>query len=498
MDLAEYIRMSTNHQEDSPEVQKKVNREYCAAHGHNIVKTYQDLGKSGGSIDGREDLLNLLNDTEKNFFEGVIIYKLDRAFRNLGEQIVALKKLKQYDKKLIASADPVTEGPAGDLVTNIIGAVNQFERELIGERIKHHNREVARKGKWTGGSCAPFGYDYDREAKQMNVNEEEAKILRKLYEIFVETEGTSVTAWELNSLGLKTKKGLSWSPRLVKNILSNPFYAGMTRYGFCHKRKEEGKVGRKVKYARSEEYSLYPGQHQAIISKEAFDEVQYILNNKKTYKKQSERVYVFTGIFKCRMCGGNVSGAYYQHIQKKGYRCNTHINRKDDCKGFNKVEHKIETAIYKAINENYLLIMKLNQANPRADIEIKQLENDLKEKIKNIDITMSRQVKLYEARIYDDETFFGKRKKSLAQKEEIENKLKTVNESKGLSMKTENIIQLLTNFHKMWPMRWKAPLQYRILIHSIIKEIYSDGKILEVFFVSSALPGWKEHVVVDL
>lgn len=493
MDLAEYVRMSTNHQEDSPEVQKKVNREYCAAHGHNIVKTYQDLGKSGGSIDGREGLLSLLNDAEKNFFSGVLVYKLDRAFRNLGEQIVALKRLKQYDKKLISSADPVAEGPAGDLVTNIIGAVNQFERELIGERIKHHNREVAKKGKWTGGSCAPFGYDYNREAKQMVVSEEEAKVFRKACEIFIKTEGTSVTAWELNSLGMKTKKGLPWTPWLVRNILTNPFYIGKVRYGFCHKRK-----GEKVTYARSDEYTLYTGQHPAIISEELFYKIQNIFQNKKTYRKQSDRVYVFTGILKCRICGGNVGGAYHQHIQKKGYRCCTHISRKDDCKGFNKLEHLIETPVINELNTNYHLLKSLKQVNLENVVEFKQTEDDLLEKIKNINIKLSRQAKLYEIGIDSEDVFLDKRKQSLMEKEKIEKKLASLRDSKNFSSKKEDIMQLLTNLNEIWPMRWKAPLQYRKLIHTLIREMYTDGKVLEIFFTPYTIPGWREHVIVTL
>lgn len=485
--LAPYIRMSTDKQEDSPETQLKVIQEYCKLNGYDLLSPpYMDLAKSGGYMEGRESLKKLLHDAEKKVFEGVIIYKLDRAFRNLGEQIVTLKRLKQLGIKLIAAADPLSEGAAGDLVGNILGAVNQFERELTGERIYHHNRELAKKGKWTGGSRPPLGYWYDKEKKKIFVEPKEAEAIKQMVVSFKKCRGTSLTAQELNSLGHRTKDGLSWTPQLVYNVLTNPFYNGKVRYGYRKTiRTEKGK-----RYCKpGDKYEVFPGEHEALIPDEDFQFIQSILKSKTTYKNQSERVYVFTGIFKCLLCGGPVTGAYYKHIDEKGYRCLNHTTRKDTCKGFTKLEHLIETAIYRELMSNIDFVnvhkdepITLEKSRPKNESKIKRLEQKL-----------LRQQEMYEDGIYDRDTFYSRRKETLGELEALKK------ESKAKPEKDyKNILSVLNDFARWWVSRWEVPLEYRNVIHSLVKEMYSDGKTLEIFFYPFNIPGWREHVKVQL
>lgn len=488
MDLAAYIRMSTDKQEDSPETQLKIIQEYASQTGHKIVQVYQDMARSGGSMENRAALRELIRDAESKVFSGVIIYKLDRAFRNLGEQIVTLKKLKQLGIRLLAAADPIAEGgAAGDLIVNILGAVNQFERELTGERIYHHNRELAKKGKWTGGSRPPLGYNYDKKTKTISVVPEEAEVIRQIFETFKRTQGTSTAAWTLNSLGYKTRDGLSWSPQLVHNVLTNPFYTGKVRYGY---RKaiitETGKKWCKP----GNNYEIFPGEHEALVSEEDFEFIQDIFRRKDTFKKQSSRVYVFTGIFKCSMCGGPVTGIWHSHINKKGYRCLHHTTRKDSCKGFNKLEHIIEKAIYKQLIQNIEFIenhklIPVGTPSDNSAVTEKQ--------IRRLEQKLLRQQDMYEEGILDKESFYQKRKAAL---DEIE--LLKKNSVKANKQEVEGVLNTLKAFQEIWPSRWDAPLDYRAIIHHLIKEMYSDGKMLDVIFYPFPFTGWKNRVTVEL
>ena len=489
MQLAAYIRMSTDKQEDSPETQRRIIQEYCNQNGHALIRTYQDLAKSGGSMDGRAALRELIRDAEKKVFDGVIIYKLDRAFRNLGEQVVTLKKLKNLGIKLLAAADPMSDGAAGDLIVNILGAVNQFERELTGERIFHHNRELAKQGKWTGGSRPPLGYGYNKKTKQIYTIPEEAATVKKVFEIFLKTQGSSTTAWELNRMGFKTKDGLSWTPQLVYNVLTNPFYTGKIRYGY---RKQVQTENGKSYCKPGDKYELFPGQHEQIISDEDFEIVQEIFRRNSTYKKQSDRIYVFSGIFKCLICGGPVVGMYHHHINKKGYRCHWRVSRKDVCKGFTKLEYMIEDAVYKAITSNNEYLQQ------HKNVTVSSIDNspsvDVSKQIKRLEQKLLRQQDMYEEGIYDKETFFVKRKATL---EEIEN-LKKSAKGKNHSAQEEMIIGLMRKFNEIWAYRWDMPMEYRNLIHSLIREMYSDGKVLEIFFHPLELPGWQDKIKIQL
>jgi len=490
MQLAAYIRMSTERQEDSPETQLKIIKEYCKQNGHTIVRVYQDLAKSGGSMEGRAELRELLRDAEQKVFEGVVIYKLDRAFRNLGEQLVTLKKLKSLEVKLVAVADPLSEGAAGGLIVNILGSVNQFERELTGERIYHHNRELAKKGKWTGGSRPPLGYRYDKEIKKIEVVPEEAEIIRQIASTFLKTKGTSTTAWEMNSMGYKTRDGLSWSPQLIHNVLTNPFYIGRVRYGY---RKTFISESGKKYCKRSKEYESFPGEHEPLISEDDFNVIQDVFSRKDTFKKKSNRVYVFTGIFKCSMCGGPVTGAFHSHISKKGYRCLHHIERKDSCKGFQKLEYIIENAIQIELIKNIELVKVLEKSSEVSTKKTTKSDNG--KRIKKMEQKLLRQQEMYEEGIDDKETFYRKRKITLSELEKLKNE--SILQDNGRD--DSHAFQLLKSFQENWDHRWEAPIAYRDLIHSLIKEIYSDGKTLDIFFYPfNRLPGWRERVMVDL
>lgn len=481
MDLAAYIRMSTNLQEDSPETQRRIIEEYCQKNGHTVVKWYQDLAKSGGSMEGRAELRELLRDAGERIFEGVIIYKLDRAFRNLGEQVVTLKKLKGLGIKLVAAADPMTEGAAGDLIVNILGAVNQFERELTGERIYHHNRELAKKGKWTGGSRPPLGYGYDKKKKEIYVIPEEAETVRKVYEVYLRVRGISVAAHELNLMGLKTKDGLTWSPHLVVNVLKNPFYTGKVRYGY--RKAIVTETGKKY-YKQKTNYEIFPGQHESIISDEMFNEVQEIFS-KYRHRNKSGRVYIFTGILFCLTCGGTASGCYHNHIKKQGYRCSTHVERKMECPGFYKLEYKIEDAVYRALLRNFKSVQPGNIEKPKAK-EVPTV--NIEARLARLEQKMQRQSEMYEDGIYDKETFLKRRKATLNEIEELKASITGQEEREDDS---EILRGLANSLMDIWQARWEHPEKYRNLIHSLIEKMFTDGKKLDIHFFPFNAPGWR-------
>jgi len=487
MNLVSYIRMSTDKQEDSPETQSKVIKDYCEKNNHRLIKTYQDLGKSGGNISGRAGLLQLIRDAEKKLFEGIIVYKLDRAFRDLSEQITTLRKLKDFGVQFISVTDPISEGVTGNLMVNLLGSINQFEREITGERIYHHNRELAKKGKWTGGSRPPLGYGYDKVGKKIYTIPEEVEVVKKVYEIFLDKQGSSLTAWELNSLGLKTKDGKTWSPDLVYNVLNNPFYCGRIRYGYRKATKTpEGKT-----YCRSnrDNYEVFQGDHEAIISDKMFNAVQDIYRSKNTYKKKSDRVYVFTGILKCAFCGGPVVG-FCSIAGKKGYRCLWHTNRKHICRGQSKMEQIIDSAFCLATENNINMALK-NTKNPNTKKH--SPKKNLEGYLKKLEQKIERQVYLFTEGIYSEDTFTKERKKVLEEKAKLEGQIR---EYENIS--TEEHYRLLISFQDAYPFRWKKPLEYRNLIRSIVKEIYLRGEELIIYYKPFALPGWEECKKVSM
>jgi DNA invertase Pin-like site-specific DNA recombinase len=133
MKVAIYARVSTRDKQN-PEVQLRELRRYCASRGLRIVQTEVDRGK--GSVDKREGLNRILEAVRTRRVDGVVVLKLDRLFRSLKNLIQTLEEFEALKVKFIAVRDQVDmTTPSGRLFIQIIGALGEFERELIRERV---------------------------------------------------------------------------------------------------------------------------------------------------------------------------------------------------------------------------------------------------------------------------------------------------------------------------------------------------------------------------
>jgi len=248
-------------------------REACEAfirsqtgEGWRLIKTaYDDGGFSGGGMD-RPGLQQLLADIRAGLVDTVVVYKVDRLTRSLTD---FAKMVEVFDAKRVSFVAVTqqfnTTTSMGRLTLNVLLSFAQFEREVIGERIRDKVAASKRKGIWMGGNL-PFGYSV-RERKLI-VNEEEAGIVRDIFERYLKLGSVRFLANELRGGGIVSdarvsKKGNAsggkeFSRGALYYLLSNPVYLGEIR----HRR------------------DRYPGQHEAIISRELWDQVQQRLQNR--------------------------------------------------------------------------------------------------------------------------------------------------------------------------------------------------------------------------
>ena len=133
--VALYARVSTHNGQD-PEVQLRDLREYAGRRGLEIVKEYTDVGISG-SKDSRPMLNELVADAHRRRFDAVLVWKFDRFARSLRHLVNALAELEALGVAFISFRDNVDlSTPSGRLMFQIIGAMAEFERSLIQERVK--------------------------------------------------------------------------------------------------------------------------------------------------------------------------------------------------------------------------------------------------------------------------------------------------------------------------------------------------------------------------
>ncbi|HUL00259.1 MAG TPA: recombinase family protein [Nitrospirota bacterium] len=134
--VACYARVSTSDKSQNPELQLNPIKEYCQARGWSIASEYVDVGQSGAK-DRRPQLDRLLNDARKRKIDCIVVWKLDRWARNLKHLINSLSELQELGVSFVSYQENIDlSTPAGKMMFHIIGAMAEFERSLIQERVK--------------------------------------------------------------------------------------------------------------------------------------------------------------------------------------------------------------------------------------------------------------------------------------------------------------------------------------------------------------------------
>ena len=308
-----YPRVSTEMQVEgySLEAQKNCLKKFAEREEMQIVDYYEDAGKSGKSIEGRPAFKKMLSDIESGqSVDYILVYKLSRFGRNAADILNSLEFIQTYDVNLICIEEGIDSSQtSGKLLISVLSAVAEIERENILEQTMNGRREKARQGLWNGGP-APYGYTL--KDNKLYVNEDEAELIRLIYDKYVNTTiGYSGIAKYLNLQGIKkvvrTDRMIEeWSAHFIRVILDNPVYCGKIAYG---RRTLEKVKGKKNEYKRinATDYITVDGLHEPLVSEEIWNKAQEkrLSKGKKfTSKYGKDRTHLLTGLLKCPVCDG--------------------------------------------------------------------------------------------------------------------------------------------------------------------------------------------------
>ncbi|HYZ82395.1 MAG TPA: recombinase family protein [Solirubrobacteraceae bacterium] len=257
---AVYTRKSSDEGLDMEFNSLDAQREACEAYiasqrpeGWVLVRDrYDDGGVSGGTLE-RPALKRLLADIEAGLVDVVVVYKLDRLSRSLMDFAKLVETMEAHDVTFVSVTQSFnTTTSMGRLTLNILLSFAQFEREVIGERIRDKMAASRKRGMWMGG-FVPLGYDV--RDRKLVVNEAEAALVRRIFQGFVEMESATRLVQVLRVEGATTKRGRTPTKSDVYRILSNRVYLGEA----VHKG------------------TAYPGEHQAIVTLAQWDTAHAIL-----------------------------------------------------------------------------------------------------------------------------------------------------------------------------------------------------------------------------
>ena len=308
-----YSRVSTEMQVEgySLEAQKNCLKKFAEREEMQIEDYYEDAGKSGKSIEGRPAFKKMLSDIESGQgVDYILVYKLSRFGRNAADILNSLELIQTYDVNLICIEEGIDSSQtSGKLLISVLSAVAEIERENILEQTMNGRREKARQGLWNGGP-APYGYTL--KDNKLYINEDEAELVRLIYDKYVNTNiGYTGIAKYLNLQGIKkvvrTDRMIEeWSAHFINLILENPVYCGKIAYG---RRTLEKVKGKKNEYKRINaiDYITVNGLHEPLVSEDVWNkakEKRQATGKKFASKYGKDRTHLLTGLLKCPVCNG--------------------------------------------------------------------------------------------------------------------------------------------------------------------------------------------------
>jgi DNA invertase Pin-like site-specific DNA recombinase len=266
-----YTRKSSEEGLDQAFNSLNAQREACEAYilsqkteGWKYLPTaYDDGGFSGGTME-RPALKRLMADVEAGRIDTIVVYKVDRLTRSLGDfaRIVAVLDAASASFVSVTQAFNTTTS-MGRLTLNVLLSFAQFEREVTGERIRDKIAASKKKGMWMGGNI-PFGYDVptDPATRALVVNPAEAEIVRAIFARYRDEGSVHRLMHWLGDQGCRTRITISRKGHARGGV---PFGRG----ALSHLLKNRHYLGEIVHKTIS-----YPGAHPAIIDPVLFASVQ--------------------------------------------------------------------------------------------------------------------------------------------------------------------------------------------------------------------------------
>jgi site-specific DNA recombinase len=321
MNVAIYVRVSTQRQQQAQTIQQQLERlqAHIVAKGWQLSEEhiFRDEGYSGTKLN-RPGLDSLRDRAAMAEFEAVLITAPDRLARNYVHQMVILEELERHGCRVEFLDRPMSDDPHDQLVLQIRGAVAEYEQILIADRMRRGRLRKLQAGQLSPWTCAPYGYILDaerpRDPTRIRINEVEATFVRQMFAWYADLEA-NVTLYKiakrLSDDGVPTPRGgARWNVASIRGILKNPAYTGT-----AYSHRTQGIPARQRKSALlpvgpgvssrpvpSEEWLSIPVP--ALIDQEQFDQVQARLasNHQMASRNNTKHSYLLRGLVSCGQC----------------------------------------------------------------------------------------------------------------------------------------------------------------------------------------------------
>ena len=373
--------------------QRNILVEYAKANNHEIVGESYDDNVSGMHFN-REGISKIYEQVENKAIDAIIVKDLSRLGRHRTQTAMFIDYLREHDVRVLSVTENIdTSNEDDDLMIGFKGIFNDVYARDISKKIRAGYKQKQKNGIVI---TVPLGYFKDKNTNEILIVEEEAEIVRKIFDLYLSGYGLKAIAKKLNDEGIKSpqyyqnkmynKKLPSNKPEItgrylwvnttVKRILQNEFYIGTVT---CHKT-YTSKINHIRKVLPEEEQFKHENFAPAIISKDKWEQVQFLLSSKRNNNvraSSSNPCHRYTGLIECGDCGCTFvckKRKWKDKPERIEYNCNGyHRYGKEHCTAHRIDEEYLDKLIYD----------ELMSIKDEALANYKSIESDVKKWMSN-------------------------------------------------------------------------------------------------------------------
>ena len=355
-DVSLYLRFSSERQrEQSIEGQLRDCRAFCKMNRYRIVAIYVDRATTARKdVEKRTHFQEMIRDSDKQPWEAVVVWKLDRFARNRTDSALFKFRLRKNGVRVISATEAISEKPEGIILEAVLEGMAEFYSADLSQKITRGMRESALKCHSIGGHV-PLGYKIENHKLVIDPNT--AHIVQEAFQLYANGETVADICRLFNFKGYRTAKGVEFNRNSFKSMFRNKRYIGIYTYKDIE---IEGGV-------------------PAIIDKELFETVHHRLsvNAEAPARGKAKVDYLLAGKLFCGHCGGSMNGE--SGTSKTGaihnyYTCYTR-KRQHSC---DKKPLKKDWIEY-IVAQDAMALMTDEVIEELADMAMAQTEQDLKE-----------------------------------------------------------------------------------------------------------------------
>lgn len=495
-----------------------------------------DEGFTGANTN-RPSFQKMMELVKDNKILSITCYRLDRISRNVGDFCNTITELQKYNVSFLSIREDFdTSTPMGKAMMLICSVFAQLERDTIAERIRDNMMELAKTGRWLGGTT-PTGYKSE-EVKNLTIEgktkklfklvsiEKEKKLVLLLKDKYKEIKSqTGLETYTIQN-NIKTKRNKIFTRWALVNILSNPVYSAADKDSFRYftklgahvignKGDYNGKYGLMVYNKTNQltgkgkqdnpitDWIVAIGKHEPFYTGQEYIEIQELLKNgaNKRFRKPPVNNALLSGILKCEFCGSYMRPKIYKKSsncinfvylcslkdKSRGKLCN-HKNLNGNIadkqllaiiKNLKKDDGIFYKEIKKITNNNLSNENKKNNELIILEQKLKKNEKDIKSLVDKIKLVKDEVVPIISEEISNLKN----------KNQELSNKLselRTNQKNNNLENEEKIVLDILenhfNNFDKL------DLIEKRNLVKLVVESAYSDGDNLTINLVGSKLP----------